>query len=173
MGTRNLTKVVDSEGITRVAQYGQWDGYPEYTGTRILDFIKEHKMLETIEKSLVKARFITQEENQELIKLYTDENGMMTFEQGAEWSVMYPSLSRDTGCDILRVLVYSNGIVPLVDESEFENDELFCEGVYELNYKTRQFITKYNGMSVALSFEGLDTAENYLNAFKKDLTNVA
>jgi hypothetical protein len=173
MGTRNLTKVVDANGITRVAQYGQWDGYPEYTGTRILEFIKEHKMLEKIEQSLAKARFITEEENEELIKLYTDEDGMMTFEQGVEWSTMYPSLSRDTGCDIIKVLVYSNGIVLLSDQSEFENDDLFCEGVYELNYQTREFITKYNGMTVSLSFDGLDTAENYLNAFKKELTNVA
>jgi hypothetical protein len=171
MGTRNLTKVVDADGITRVAQYGQWDGYPEYTGTRILDFIKEHKMLETIEKSLVKARFLTEDELLEISKQYTDEDGLMTMEQGEEFSLNYPSLTRDTGCDILRVLVYSNGPIPLHDESDFENDDLFCEGVYELNYKTRQFITKYNGMSVALSFDGLDTAENYLAMFKKELTN--
>jgi hypothetical protein len=171
MGTRNLTKVVDADGITRVAQSGQWDGYPEYTGTRILDFIKEHQMLEKIEKSLVKARFLTEDELLEISKQYSDEYGFMTMEQSAEFSLNYPSLTRDTGCDILKVLVYSGGSIPLADESEFENDDLFCEGVYELNYKTRQFITKYNGMSVALSFEGLDTAENYLNSFKKELTN--
>jgi hypothetical protein len=171
MGTRNLTKVIDAEGITRVAQYGQWDGYPEYTGTRILDFIKDHNMLEKIEKSLVKARFATQEELAEISKPFVNDEDMMTFEQGEQFAIMYPSLTRDTGCDILKVLVYSGGSIPLADESEFENDDLFCEGVYELNYKTRQFITKYNGMSVALSFEGLDTAENYLNSFKKELTN--
>lgn len=171
MGTRNLTKVVDAEGITRVAQYGQWDGYPEYTGTRILEFIKEHKMLEKIENSLVKATFATQEELAEISKPFVNDEDMMTFEQGEQFAIMYPSLTRDTGCDILRVLVYSNGPIPLQDESAFEFDDLYCEGVYELNYKTRQFITKYNGISVALSFEGLDTAENYLASFKKDLTN--
>jgi hypothetical protein len=173
MGTRNLTKVVDKDGITRVAQYGQWDGYPEYTGTRILEFIKEHKMIDKIEQSLVKARFITDDEVDEYSKAYTNDNGMMTFENSDVFSTMYPSLTRDTGCDILRVLIYSNGPIPLVDNSDFEQDELFCEGVYELNYKTRQFITKYNGIGVALSFEGLDTAENYLASFKKPLTNVA
>ena len=171
MGTRNLTKVIDAEGITRVAQYGQWDGYPEYTGTRILDFIKEHKMLETIEKSLVKARFLTEDELKEISKQYTDEDGLMTMEQAEEYSLNYPSLTRDTGCDILKVLVYSGGSIPLYDDSEFENDDLFCEGVYTLNYQTREFITKYNGITVSLSFDGFDTAENYLNAFKKELTN--
>lgn len=172
MGTRNLTKVVDTDGITRVAQYGQWDGYPEYTGKRILEFISEYKMIDKIEQSLVKARFATQTELDELIKPYVDENGMMTFEQGAEYSVMFPSLTRDTGCDILKVLVYSNAYVPLQDESDFENDDLFCEGVYELNYQTREFITKY-GKTVKFSFDNLPTAEEYLKSFAEELTNVA
>ncbi len=173
MGTRNLTKVIDKDNIVRVAQYGQWDGYPEYTGTRILELIKEHKMLDKIEKSLTKARFITDEEAEEYSKPYTDKNGMMTFDDSDVFSVKYPSLTRDTGCDILKVLVYSNGDVPLVDNSDFEQDDLFCEGVYTLNYNTRTFISTYNGVSVSLSFDGLDTAENYLDSFKKLLTNVA
>ena len=40
MGTRNLTLVKDKEGKTKVAQYGQWDGYPEGQGSTILNFIK-------------------------------------------------------------------------------------------------------------------------------------
>lgn len=171
MGTRNLTKVIDADGITRVAQYGQWDGYPEYTGTRILDFIKEHKMLDKIEQSLFKARFLTQDELSELSKPFVDDNGMMTFEQGNEWSVMYPSLSRDTGCDILKVLVYSSGSIPLADESDFESDDLFCEGVYTIDFQTREFSSKWNGINVSLGFDELPTAENYLEMFKNELTN--
>ena len=171
MGTRNLTKVIDAEGITRVAQYGQWDGYPEYTGTRILDFIKEHKMLDKIESSLSKARFLTEDELAEISTPYADADGLMTMEQAAGFANDYPSLTRDTGCDILKVLVYSGGSIPLADESEFENDDLFCEGAYTLNFQTREFISKWNGITVSLSFDGLDTAENYLEMFKKDLTN--
>ena len=40
MGTRNLTIVRNKEGIIRVAQYGQWDGYPEGQGITALNFIK-------------------------------------------------------------------------------------------------------------------------------------
>lgn len=171
MGTRNLTKVVDADGITRVAQYGQWDGYPEYTGKRILDFISEYKMLDKIESSLVKARFATQEELAEISKPFVNEEDMMTFEQGQEFAVMYPSLTRDTGCDILKVLVYSNAYVPLQDESEFENDDLYCEGVYTLNYQTREFISKWNDKVVSFSFDELPTPEIYLESFTKGLTN--
>jgi hypothetical protein len=171
MGTRNLTKVIDAEGITRVAQYGQWDGYPEYTGTRILEFISEYKMLEKIEQSLAKARFITNEELMEIDKEYTDENGMMDFDTAKYFSLMYPSLTRDTGCDILKVLVYSNGQIPLKDESDFEGDDLFCEGVYTIDFKTREFSSKWNGINVSLGFDELPTAEKYLEMFKNELTN--
>jgi len=168
MGTRNLTKVVDADGVIRVAQYGQWDGYPSYTGTRILEFIKEHQMLEKIQNSLTKVRFITDEEAESFSKPYTNGDGWMNMEQGTSFSTMYPSLTRDTGCDILRVLVYSNGEIPLVDNSDFENDDLFCEGVYTLNYQTREFISTYGDKTVSLSFDGLDTAENYLSRFEAE-----
>jgi hypothetical protein len=169
MGTRNLTKVIDSEGITRVAQYGQWDGYPEYTGTRILEFIKEHKMIDKIEKSLSKARFITDEEAENYSKPFTSNDGWMNMEQGDSFSAMYPSLTRDTGCDIIKVLVYSNGDVPIVDNSDFENDDLMCEGVYTLNYQTQTYTTKWGGFEESFTFNELPTAENYLNAFKTEM----
>jgi hypothetical protein len=165
MGTRNLTKVIDSDGITRVAQYGQWDGYPEYTGKRILDFISEYKMIDKIEKSLVKARFITAGEYDEIMKPYVDENGMMTFEQGADFSVMFPSLTRDTGCDIIKVLVYSNNNIPLWDESDFENDDLFCEGVYTINFQDRTYTTKWNSYEESFSLDALPSEAEYLQAF--------
>lgn len=168
MGTRNLTKVIDADGIIRVAQYGQWDGYPEYTGTRILEFIKEHNMLEKIEKSLVKARLITEEEHDEILKPYTKEDGWMTFEQGADFSTMFPSLTRDTGCDILKVLVYSNGPIPIVDNSDFESDDLFCEGVYTVNFQDRTYTTKYGGFEESFSFDTLPAAEDYLKAFQSE-----
>ena len=39
MGTRNLTAVFIG-GQYKVAQYGQWDGYPEGNGKKILEFLK-------------------------------------------------------------------------------------------------------------------------------------
>ena len=36
MGTRNLTKVIDKNGVIKVAQYGQWDGYPAGQGVTAL-----------------------------------------------------------------------------------------------------------------------------------------
>ena len=46
MGTRNLT-IVYVDGEYKVAQYGQWDGYPEGQGATCLDFLR-NKMDEKI-----------------------------------------------------------------------------------------------------------------------------
>jgi hypothetical protein len=163
MGTRHLTKVIDKDNITRVAQYGQWDGYPEYTGTRILSFISEFKMLDKIEKALAKAQFVSEDYVSDIYSNYT----------GEDFSITYPSLTRDTGCDILKTLVYSNGVVPLIDNSDFETDDLFCEGVYTINYYSRTFVSTFNGLTVSISFYELPTAEEYLKSFEKLLTAVA
>jgi hypothetical protein len=167
MGTRNLTKVIDKDGITRVAQYGQWDGYPTYSGTRMLEFISEPTMLNKIEKSLAKCRFIDQQ---------VIDNTWFSYEALDKWAearedyqgfhLIYPSLSRDTGVDILKVIVYSNEDVMLSDESSFEKDELFCEGVYTLNYQTREFVSWFNGDTITFSLDELPSEEAYLNAWK-------
>lgn len=169
MGTRNLTKVIDSTGRTRVAQYGQWDGYPDYTGTRILDFISEYRMIDKIEKALRKAHFVSEEELQSFYSGYeVSEDGLWSMEEADRFGIIYPNLTRDTGCDILKVLVYSVGYtLALKDESEFENDDLYCEGVYTLNYQTREFISTWNGITVSFSFDALPDKEKYLSGFKE------
>jgi hypothetical protein len=40
MGTRHLIKVIYNKE-TKVAQYGQWDGYPDGQGLTILNFLDE------------------------------------------------------------------------------------------------------------------------------------
>ena len=65
MGTRHLTIVV-SEGQYKVAQYGQWDGYPTGQGKTVTRFIMENlRQQDTFEhfKGRVDAcKFISDEE---------------------------------------------------------------------------------------------------------------
>jgi len=42
MGTRNLTCVIKG-GDFKVAQYGQWDGYPSGSGKDILEWLSDPK----------------------------------------------------------------------------------------------------------------------------------
>ena len=57
MGTRNLTMVINQEGEKKVAQYGQWDGYPSVVGLGVLNFLKRVRFLdeEGIDKELVES----------------------------------------------------------------------------------------------------------------------
>lgn len=54
MGTRNLTMVIDRKGEIKVAQYGQWDGYPSGQGATILEFAKDKEKMSKLEKELEK-----------------------------------------------------------------------------------------------------------------------
>lgn len=49
MGTRNST-LVKSKGKVKVAQYGQWDGYPTGQGQTIADFLNSDVDLEDFAK---------------------------------------------------------------------------------------------------------------------------
>ena len=44
MGTRHLICVV-SDGDYKVAQYGQWDGYPSGQGAAILEFLHKEDLV--------------------------------------------------------------------------------------------------------------------------------
>ena len=171
MGTRNLTKVIDSTGRIKVAQYGQWDGYPSGQAISMLTFISEYKMLDKIERALCKVHFLSDDEADIFMKDFVDADGMMTMDQSDNFETIYPSLSRNTGSDILKVMVYSTGYtLPLIDQSDFEKDELFCEGIYTLDFQNREFVSTY-GKTVKFSFDVLPTAEEYLKSFEESLTN--
>jgi hypothetical protein len=171
MGTRNLTKVINKDGTLVVAQYGQWDGYPTGQGVSMLSFISEYGMLNKIEKALSKCRWIEQAEIDQMWFRYQE---VTKFAEAREdyqgFHIIYPSLSRDTATDILKVIVYSNEDVALSDESSFEKDGLMCEGVYTLNYQTREFTSCFNGDVVTVSLDKLPTVEEYL-ALWQVLTN--
>jgi hypothetical protein len=165
MGTRGLTKVIDLEGRTKVAQYGQWDHYPSGQGINMLNIISKYGMLDRIERNLKKVHWLNEDEVSSMIEGYHT-NGMMNMEQSQQFESIYPALSRNTCTDILNVIAYSTGYtLGLRDDSEFEQDDLMCEGVYTINYKTRTFISQYGEAKVIFSLDSLPTNEIYLSAF--------
>lgn len=164
MGTRNLTVVKNADGETLVAQYGQWDGYPSYTGTNILEFISNPDNLRSLKAGIEFTHFITDEKVDKIYKEVTNRAGDEAFKES------YPSLARDTGWEIIKV-VTENINVPIVDSSDFANDSLFCEGYYEINFQSNTFISKWDGKTMEYALDALPTAEVYLKAFENDLTN--
>lgn len=61
MGTRNLTAVY-LDGQYKVAQYGQWDGYPEGQGITVLTFLRDKMDLELFKEALRNSSYIPSEE---------------------------------------------------------------------------------------------------------------
>jgi hypothetical protein len=153
MGTRNLTKVINKDGVTVVAQYGQWDGYPSGQGLTALYHAHNAKM---IEDNLYRVRFLTDVECDEI---------NASVDPSVDFVKQYPTLSRDVCADILGYVAYATDTVGLVDSNEFENDELFCEGIYTLDFQKRKFISTF-GKTVEFDLDNLPSKQEYLGAWE-------
>ena len=114
MGTRHLI-CAKVDGEYKVAQYGQWDGYPSGLGTTILDFLRNADM-KKFKKAIASTKFANKEQIEEI-------NAMTSFPQ---------EFSRDTGGEILGMIL-NEGVRLVHDSSSFINDSLFCEWAYVVN----------------------------------------
>jgi len=160
MGTRNLTVVKNAEGEVVVAQYGQWDGYPSYTGAGIIGFLSDSQNVAYLKAGLESTRFVSDEYVDNLYNEVVNRAGVEAFKES------YPSLTRDVGWQILEI-IRDKMNVPLVNSIDFAEDDLFCEGYYEINFNTNKFITKYNGILSECYLTGLPMVEDYLSDFEK------
>lgn len=134
MGTRNLTMVIVNKE-TKVAQYGQWDGYPDGQGVNILQFLKESS-LDDFKIAVKGCSFVSKEE-------YNDITAA---------DRIPVEFSRDTASDILS-LILVKGIRKLYDSSAFAYDGLFCEWCYVIDLDTNTFEV-YEGFTKEPLVEG-------------------
>lgn len=148
MGTRNLTLVI-LDGKTKIAQYGQWDGYPAGQGKTALEFLqRQHKKdnYKAFKEVVSKLRWLT---NAEAKKLDAQKDPYKK----------HPYLSRDVCAKILEtvmtkvatdVIVYESknydridvpfdSVLGLVDETQFAGDSLFCEWAYVVDFDKETF----------------------------------
>ena len=193
MGTRNLTIVFDA-GEYRVAQYGQWDGYPESAGIKILRFLRDEMDEFKFRTRLSRFNFIDEYDNK--ITKRIDK----AFEKGIG-NYVFPEFSRDTGCDILPMI--QNGMTTtryLGNRLDFAADSLFCEWAWVIDFDRRTFEAyqgfnhtpltpedrfyflvdkeehyehtpqEYHGVKLVASWplDNLPTDEEFLNAFKDE-----
>jgi len=140
MGTRHITKVINKEGKTVVANYGQWDGYPMGQGLDFLNMIHEDsELLKRLEKNLVGIQNITTDE--ELLEIYKkndisiSENGFFTIEESQNMFKILPELHRDTGITILK-LISNNENIHLIFNESIE----WVEYIYTIDFQKSQFI---------------------------------
>ena len=138
MGTRNLT-IVYLDGEYKVAQYGQWDGYPEGQGRVCLNFLKEKMDKEKFVKALRSLDWISEKELDDLWKSYgADENGLINMEDADKFNYEHPEFSRNTGAEILS-LIQEGNINRLDNDIEFAANSLFCEWAWLVDLDSGKF----------------------------------
>jgi hypothetical protein len=164
MGTRGLTKVVYKNQVI-VAQYGQWDHYPEGQGVTLFYTLQDSDVVKNFIKKIPQIYYPSDEQLDVIYKSVTGDNP----------DEQVPSLTRNTGGEIFRVIAeWDDSPIPIVRDEAFEKDELFCEGVYTINLDTGFFHTQFgrkDGTWIISLFLGLEylldmTAEDYIQSCK-------
>lgn len=178
MGTRNLTMVKYNNEM-KVAQYGQWDGYPTGQGQTIIDFLLKKDNIENLKENLKKVRFIDSEgKDKNFIKEYqkntpewSNEPDNRTPEQ-KHWFETY--CDRDLGANILFNISNSEDKEILLKNcEEFLEDGLMCEWAYTLDldnnilivYKSIKEVKRYNFKD--LNNSTMEKLESELNKDEK------
>jgi hypothetical protein len=149
MGTRNLTCVV-LDGAFKVAQYGQWDGYPSGQGKTALEFLR------TVAKHDGWAEF---GDKVRALRVFTNEEAQSIWDAGG---LAKQCLSRDCGAGILAHILagHTDGVTL---QTAFARDSLFCEWAYVIDLDKRTFEV-YRGFSK----EPLDPSERFYGEGKDD-----
>ena len=148
MGTRHLTCVIQ-DGAFRIAQYGQWDGYPSGAGRTILSFLNRVDM--SVFRDKVRAcRWMDKEKFDARYKaLGLPENGWLTSAQSEVYKREFPLLDRDLGCGVLEEVYASEDGCELNDDSAFAHSSLFCEWAYVIDLD-RNILEVYRGFNTDL-----------------------
>jgi hypothetical protein len=130
--------MVQKDGEYKVAQYGQWDGYPEGQGAVVLDFLNNEFERTQFERNLAESEVISDEKLNELWKeMGADGSGFVNMDVSKAFSEKYPTLSRDTGARVLHHIQQAPQMLQL--DTLFPQDSLFCEWGYVLDLDKRTF----------------------------------
>ena len=142
MGTRSLIAIY-YDGEYKVAQYVQFDGYPEGQGVGCLNNVNSLNY-EKFKNNLKKVRFVDEEKDKKWLEEY-DKNApehpgqpdLRTPEQ-KRWFESY--ISRRVGSDIITNIFESEeDEIILYSHINFANDSLFCEWGYVIDFDKMTF----------------------------------
>jgi hypothetical protein len=173
MGTRHLI-IVKKDNEIKVAQYGQWDGYPSGQGVDVLKFLRNKKRIKRLSNKLKIVRFYDEEgKDKKFIDGYNKrcgngfkENDKRT-DEDKKWFETY--LSRDLSTNVLyNIMESKDKEILLANQYDFGRESLFCEWAYliDLDSKTLEVFEGYNKNKKAQDKrffveQGLDSEGNY------------
>ncbi len=147
MGTRHLTMVVHKKKI-RVAQYGQWDGYPSGQGKTVISFVLSKLLFKNDCEKFEQAVGMTKKITAPVLKQMWVECGAdpesdtVSFPIADKFHARHPELSRDTGAEVLKIILtkyigYPDAPILLKDDRAFAGDSLMCEWIWLLDLDTK------------------------------------
>lgn len=139
MGTRNLTAVY-IDGEYKVAQYGQWDGYPEGQGLTVLHFLRDEMDEDVFKRAVRNSTYITPKKLKKLWEKYgADKDGFILSIDADRMKMKHPEFSRDTGAEILSLIQSKPDGMKLNDNIGFAADSLFCEWAWVIDFDAGTF----------------------------------
>lgn len=166
MGTRHLICVVQNESF-KLAQYGQWDGYPEGQGQDILTFLKERYNPEAFAKGLSQLYEPSFDSINELYRALgiNPDSPLISTAESNRIRKAHPSLLRATGANILDMIQAADKPLPTRIATEFAADSLFCEWAYVIDLD-EGFLEVYKGynrepLAETERFAFLDPSEDH------------
>jgi len=150
----------------KVAQYGQWDGYPSGQGETVLKFLQSCDLKSFTEQVSKLKEFTTEEVMALCVECGADDKGDMDHEASKTFYSKYPYLSRDAGATILQMIA-DDTVDGVRLYTGFAGDSLFCEWAYVIDLDNNRlevmkgFQTEPNKDRFAEFFEENDRDTQY------------
>ena len=139
MGTRSLTVVIYRETV-KIAQYGQWDGYPGISGCTLLNFLKSKLSVERLEKILPKTRFQNEIKTKQRNRLFkaSDNKPVSTLKDVTRNISLHDYA---IGVNILNELLRHEEFreIVLFNSYKFASDSFWCEWAYVIDFDNNVF----------------------------------
>ncbi len=170
MGTRHLI-TVKKDGVAKVVQYGQWDGYPDGQGLDVLKFLRNKVKVEELRLSLDKVRFLDREgrdknfleEYNKNAPKWSSEPDNRTDEQKDWFRTFY---SRDVGAKLLDNIIGYEGKEILLDE-EKEGEE-HCSGFFTIDLDNMTYSVIFHDWDETFDINDLPDKDDFLSKFKDE-----
>lgn len=138
MGTRNLT-IIHASNSYPVAKYCQWDGYPEGQGHALLSILRTADFDSLRSKALACKKSDEEHFKTALQESCGNPSGMLSLDESQRFKDAFPELHRDTGAEIVRMILESDAPLTIPHEFDFAADSLFCEWAYVVDLDSMRF----------------------------------
>lgn len=135
MGTRHLI-AVQIDGKYPVAQYGQWDGYPDGQGVRVLRFVRDEMREDTFKR---KVRALREIDEAWKLRQFPGASSLddIAGNRLSDYFRRHPQLSRDAGSKVLAMIQSGDEGLPIETEITFAGESLMCEWAYVIDFDKR------------------------------------